>query len=47
MVDFDERVIEEVQSTVPTCALLSGEQLAQGASLDQRMLLLQASRPVQ
>src|SRR5215831_8342488 len=47
MVDFDARVIEEVEPTVPAFALLSGEQPAQGTSPGQRMVLLQASRPVQ
>src|SRR5262244_3541735 len=47
MVDFDVRLIEEVEPTIPTFALLSGEQLAQGTPPGQRMPLLQASRPVQ
>ena len=47
MVDFDVRIIKEIQSTVPTFAVLSDEQSAQGAPPGQRMLLLQASCPVQ
>src|SRR5262245_46809775 len=47
MVDFDVRLIEEVKPTIPTFALLSGEQLAQRAPPGQGMLLLQAPRPVE
>jgi hypothetical protein len=47
MVDFAVRLIEEVEPTIPAVALLSGEEPAQGPPPGQRMVLLQASRPVQ
>src|SRR5215831_19929587 len=46
MVDFDARLIEEVQPTVPAFPLLPGKQPAQLVP-GQWLLLAQASRPVQ